>query len=291
LIIFLACLSALAQQTVDPLTGAVSGTPVPKEEPTTGPDLTKANELVSKRKYAEAEEALEELSAEFPDDPALLLMRGEVLLAMSEPAEALEFLGRGAEVDPDRPRMQFQLGTALASTGEEDAAFEAFGREIANNDEPEVLHLAHLNRSMLLAKKKDWPGAAAELEAVIELQPDKIEVFGDLASLYMEAGELDEASAVLERGAGAGFLSDLHYYSLGARLYRAKRYDESVAALERALEINPGLGRAERSLAACLDKLGREEEALEHLSRYLQLEPDAPDAERVAERIRLAEGN
>jgi len=217
-------------------------------------------------------------------------MRGELLLALQRPVDALPLLARAAELDPDRPRVHFQLGTAELAAGNDEAALAAFGHELEISQELQVLVLARLNRSMILQGDRKWTEAAAELEAVLALQPDKLEIWGDLAALYLQAGELDSAAATLESGSSAGFESAQHYYSLGARLYRKKRYDDAARAFVAALDIDDSLAAAEKSLGATLEQLGREKEAAKHLERYLELEPDASDRDKIAERIRQAGG-
>jgi tetratricopeptide (TPR) repeat protein len=250
-----------------------------------GPDLSAAQAKIREGSLAEAEEMLTALESEYPDDSALLLMRGEVLLALGRAGDALVVLERGASIDPQRPRLHFQLATALASTGDAERALEQFSMEIEVNQDPEVRTLAHLNRSMLLQQARRWDDAAAELEAVLSLQPQRAEVFGDLASLYIQAGDTAAAIDALERGKAAGFDSAAHFYSLGARLYNSKRYEDAVAIFSEALRVDPAMAEAERSLAAALERLGRDDEAREHLRRYLELRPDAPDAAAVSERL------
>lgn len=255
------------------------------EETPARADLTEANDLVRERDFAGAEEVLDTLAAEFPEDPVVHLMLGEVLLALGDPEGARDALATSAGLDPERPRVQFQLASALAALGETDAALEAFARELAVTEDAEIATLARLNRSLLLQRGGDLDGAAAELEAVLELRPDRLEVWGDLATLRLEAGALDAARDALDRGAAAGFASARHRFTLGAALYRADRHAEAVEAFRRALELDPGLADAERSLAAALDQLDRRDEAVAHLRRYLELRPDAPDRGEVEERI------
>ncbi len=253
-------------------------------------DLSEANALVRDRSYAEAAEVLERQRADHPDDPRLLLMLGEVLIATGEPSRAADVLRHCAEVAPGRERVEFQLGTALVALGRSDEALAAFGAELENTENPDVLVMARFNRSLLLQRAGRWAEAADELEQVLQFQPDRADVYGDLATLYLQAGDLDAAAHTLMRGESIGFRSAPHYFSLAGRLYGAGRYDDAAAAFRSAIAIDPSDARFEHGLGVALEKAGRKREAAEHLRRYLELRPDAPDREQVRAVIRSFEG-
>jgi tetratricopeptide (TPR) repeat protein len=263
----------------------------PAEELPPGADLSEARELVRAGDFARAELVLAEQREEFPDDPRLLLLQGEVLLALSQPARALPLLQEAAELDGDRPRVHFQLATALQATGDREGALEAFAKEIDINEDTQVRVMARLNRMILLEQEGELAEAAAELEAVVELDSTQIQAYGEMARFYIQAGELDAAAGSLETGLEQGFASAEHFYSLGAQYLGKKTFDAAIRAFRQALEIDPELAPAERSLAYALDQTDREQEALEHFRRYLELRPDAPDAAQVSQRIEAIQGN
>ncbi len=254
-------------------------------------DLSAANELLREAKYEEAELLLAELAESFPDDPALLLMRGEVLLAIGRAADALTVLEHGVEIEAERPRIHFQLASARAATGDVEGAVAAYGRELELNPDGDLQLMALLNRSLLLAKDRQWDAAADDLNEILARDAERREAYGDLATLYLEAGRADDAEQALARGLEAGFQSAAHYYSLGARFYSAERHEEAMKAFEIALEIDPTHARAVRSMAAALEKVDRGEEALEQLRRYLELAPQAADAAQIRERLKAAENH
>jgi tetratricopeptide (TPR) repeat protein len=272
---------------IDPLTGK----PIPAPEEPEGPpraDLTEVNELVRAQDYAGAESLLATLQGEFPDDPDLLMLRGELLLALRRPEESIEVLRKVAQLTPKRPRLQFQLGSALAATGQAEAALEAFGKETETSDDPQVLVFSHINRSMLFQERQDWAASATELEAVLVLEPQRTPVYGDLVAMYVQSDRLDAAVDALNRGDDAGFRSAGHWYSVAARLAKDEEYERCVRLFEKAIEIDPEHADAERSLAAALEQLGREDEAIPHLRRYLELKPDAQDAAAIKAKIEAA---
>jgi Flp pilus assembly protein TadD len=251
-------------------------------------DLAPARALVRDQKLDEAAATLEALRGEFPEDGALLLLLGEVHVASGQFDAAIDVLRRAAELEPERDRIHFQLGTAYANTGRRDEALEAFGAELTRSEDPQVLVLARINRSLLLQRANRWAEAAEELEGVLQFEPDRTNVYGDLASLCVQAGDADRARRALERGAAVGFRSAAHWYSVGARLFNDERLDDAAAAFEQALAIDPTRPDAHRSLAATLDRLGRGDDAATHYRKYLEFKPDAPDAEAI--RAKLGDG-
>jgi len=291
LTLLLLATAAVAQtEQRDPLTGKIVAVEEEPEQPARA-DLSDANDLVRAKDYAAAEGLLATLQQEFPEDPDLLMLRGELLLALRRPEEATGVLRKAAELEPDRPRLQFQLGSALAALGESDAALEAFGKEIEITEDSQVLVFSHLNRSMLYQQKKDWAASASELEAVLELEPQRTPVYGDLVAMYVESDRLDDAVDALNRGDAAGFGSANHWYSVGARLAKAEEYDSAADCFVKAIALDASHADSERSLALVLEKLDRDDEAIDHLRRYLELRPDDPDAEAITAKIEASGGN
>ena len=286
LTLLIAGLAPSEAQKIDPLTGKVTEqAPEPEPEAPVAADLTKANELVRKQKYAEAETLLAELQLEFPEDDRLLTMRGELLVALGKPKEAIPILTKVTELAPERDRVRFQLGSALASTGDPEAALEAFGGELDVSKDPQVRILSHLNRSALFQQKRAWSDAAAELTSALELDPSQKRGWTDLSSLRLEADDLEGAVAALEKAASFGYESVSHYYSVGARFFKEESYDRAISYFEKVLEIDKNHSRAVRSMAASLEESGNSSASIAQWKRYLELAPDADDADSVRQRI------
>jgi tetratricopeptide (TPR) repeat protein len=287
--------STLAQDpapVVDPLANETSVAEPEVDEPASPPgaDLSEATALIRANDLEGAEQVLAAQHDEFPDDPALLLLHGEVLLALGRFEEALPLLQRASELDGDRPRVHFQLATALKETGDVEGALAAFLREAEVNENPGVQRMARLNRMVLLSADRKWAAAAAELEEVLVLDPTNANDYGELATLYLQAGQPERAADALTRGLTQGFRSARHHYAVGTRFHEKEAYDKAIGAYRTAIEIDPTLAEAERSLAVALDLTERGDEALAHFRRYLELKPEAPDAERVSQRISELQG-
>ncbi|MDX1388541.1 MAG: tetratricopeptide repeat protein [Acidobacteriota bacterium] len=274
-----------------PVETPVEGTEEPVEVDPLEEDILNAKALVVEAKYAEAVAVLEPILEERGEDVDLLALYGEVLLADGSPDKAAPVLEKAIGIAPERPRLHFQLAAARLAIGNVDGAIEAFGAEIGVNEDNEIRFMAHMNRSILLDQKKRFAEAAADLEAAIAIKDDNAMAYGDLARLYLQADEMDDALEAMRRGEERGFRSGSLYFNAGARFYNAKDYEAAEAAFRKAIEIKPEMAEAHRSLASTLVQTDRSAEAAEHYRRYLELRPDAPDADEIRGHIESASNN
>lgn len=254
--------------------------------PAARPDLAPARELVRSGKLEEAALLMVDLEKKFPDDPSLLLLRGEVLNASGKFADAIVALRRAAQIAPQKPRIFFNLGAALAATGDSTGAIDAFAKEIENSPDAKVKALAHINRGVLYQKDKKLAEAAAEIEAALSLDPERHDAFGDLIEIYLELVRPDDAAGAVERADAVGVRSARYSYRVGAAYFNQKAFDKAIPFFQSALELQPDMAPAELALARSLDQVGRRPEADPHFRRYLELLPAAPEAGEIRKRLK-----
>src|SRR5262249_26926156 len=84
----------------------------------------------------------------------------------------------------------------------------------------------------------DWAGAEREFRRSIELSPDNAMAHRFYAHLLMAIGRLDDALEEAQRAAELDPLSGPSAYLPGFVLSCSRRYDEAVAVLKKALEID-----------------------------------------------------
>lgn len=99
-----------------------------------------------------------------------------------------------------------------------------------------------------------------------------------VASLYLDAGMMDEAVAEYRQSLRLNRESAPTHYNLGFALAARGRRDEAIAAFEEALRIDPDYAQAHNNLGALLQLVGREDSALEHYRRAVTLRPDNVEA-------------
>ena len=95
-----------------------------------------------------------------------------------------------------------------------------------------------------------------------------------VASLYLDAGQLDEAIGEYRQSLRLNGDSAPTHYNLGYALSVRGRRDEAVAEFEAALRIDPEYAQAHNNLGALLQIGGQPDAALAHFQRAVALRPD-----------------
>jgi len=174
----------------------------------------------------------------------------------------------------------FLCGVIAARNGEVTKAVDILERATeCAPDDPE--YRAELGKQLLVIHQPER--ALAQAELALTLAPSQIPTLNTLGTLFSHAGEhgkaLDcyqrAARALQQRPGGSASLSatwraDL-YFNLGASLQFAGRFDESEAAYEQAIALQPGFFKAHSALST----LRRQTPGSNHLERLAQLRDQA----------------
>ncbi len=121
---------------------------------------------------------------------------------------------------------------------------------------------------------EDIVGFEMELAA----DPDQVMMRDDVASLYLQFGQVDKAAEHYRESARLQPESPAAAYNLGTTLLQAGRLDEAAAHLERALRLNPDYALAHNNLGAVFRLQGRLGDAVRHFRRSLAIRPDDGEA-------------
>jgi tetratricopeptide (TPR) repeat protein len=132
----------------------------------------------------------------------------------------------------------------------------------------------------------DWPGAEADLQAALVLQPEDPLMLNYLGYSWIERGiHIDEGTDMIKRALAqrpeAGFIID----SLGWAYYQTGRYQDAVIELERALEVDPGNDEINDHLGDAYWQLGREREAVYQWRRALNFTENEERAEQIHKKL------
>jgi Flp pilus assembly protein TadD len=113
----------------------------------------------------------------------------------------------------------------------------------------------------LFQGRLDVRGARQPYQRSYELGAGDATVLGRYALYCALTGRADEAHAAMSRAVELDPLNPLVHRAQGSVLYAARRYQESLAPLQRALALNPNLANAQSAIGRALLQLGRVPEA------------------------------
>ena len=201
---------------------------------------------------AKAFETLRTAALAAPHSPEILLAMGEACRKKNAPSEALPYLRDAAAIEPDSPRVILPLAWTLYNLGRFSEALPALVQ--ARKSSPEHPEMALLHARVLLALD--------EKEAA-------------LPALQMaNRGQFTQALPYVQL---AETIRDLHSPRLNdspcggsAPENNSPDYPQAVAALRRALELEPGLASAQVLLAEMLYLTGEVQPAYDQFCKLAE---------------------
>jgi serine/threonine-protein kinase len=111
----------------------------------------------------------------------------------------------------------------------------------------------------------DWAGAEAAYKRALELNPNDADAYDLYGRMLGAIERYDDAVAMVERAQELDPLA--HRLDVATTLLRAGRYDEAVASAERAAELDPGHDRARATLGWAYFLRGEHDRGLRELEQ------------------------
>jgi serine/threonine-protein kinase len=212
----------------------------------------------------------------------LFLQGRQLLTPYTVPAMlgAVRFFERAIARDPGFALAHATLGlvTVELAEGGTIAPDAAYARaraaiESALQLDPE-LGAAYVTLGMLKAVREfDWEGAEAAFRRALELSPGSADCYDLYGRFLAGVARFDEAIAMLQRASELDPLT--HRIDLATTLLRAGRLEEGIARAEEATEVNPG-DRASATLGWAYFLAGRHREGIAELERAVATSPENP---------------
>lgn len=116
--------------------------------------------------------------------------------------------------------------------------------------------------------------ALRELGTALQLEPSNVEAFRGLGEAHRRQGRFDEAIAAYEKAVRLAPRDHTLHDQLGMLYYRTARYPEAAAEILESLRLAPDRAEGYRDLAAVYYMQGRLAEAAEALQKALAIRPD-----------------
>jgi tetratricopeptide (TPR) repeat protein len=129
-------------------------------------------------------------------------------------------------------------------------------------------------------QQQDVARAGAAIERRVRANLNDAAAHRELAGVYVKQGRQEEAFAELALAAWLDPDDPLTLVALGHSLMADQRDGDAVAALERAVTLQPGLREARYALAQALTRAGRRADARQQLAEFERLRAEATARER-----------
>jgi serine/threonine protein kinase/cytochrome c-type biogenesis protein CcmH/NrfG len=129
----------------------------------------------------------------------LFLKRGNARLAENVELAIRDFQA-AQELDPENHEIYFQLGRAYTKCGKYDDALNQYEQSLAlSGDNPD----AHFNLGYIFLARKEYASAAKEFEEAVKLKPPYLsDAYVNLGIAYYNGGHLEKGLAALKKALG-----------------------------------------------------------------------------------------
>jgi len=211
----------------------------------------------------EAERIYRRILAADPRVENAWLGLAELKLAQGHRREAIAIYREAAGHLPDSSIPYHLARLMVAEHGLEDLA------DILAEESAEVLY--HLG--VALSEAGQYDQATLVFKRIVEMQPQTVEQWTDLARYYIYLEDYDSATAVLSQAAEAMPDSSEIYLYWGMALESTEHYDEAIAVYQRGLEYLPDAVELYLYWGLALEQQDAWAEAIEVYSQALVASP------------------
>lgn len=173
--------------------------------------------------------------------------------ADADPSEAAQYFRAATSLQPDSMQGPFGLGLAELRAANFEAAIDPLRRAVELAPDDANTH-EYLARAYLAADRASE--AVEVLETAQERFPDNADIRTTRLNAYAVAGMTDRAIEEYEReiaeGRATGAEEAMIRYNYGSLLLSARRIDEAIEQLTRAVELDPQNADAQYNMGAAL---------------------------------------
>jgi adenylate cyclase len=133
---------------------------------------------------------------------------------------------------------------------------------------------AHVLLCELYIEKREYDKAIAEGERAVALNPGGTSVLNSYANSLNWVGKPEEAIPLFQKAIRLNpFGPSYLYFDLGIALMNARRLEEAVSALKKAIQLTPDYIMAHLGLAATYSMMEREKEARAEAAEVIRINP------------------
>jgi tetratricopeptide (TPR) repeat protein len=186
-------------------------------------------------------------------------------------------------------RAAFSEGATLSNAGKHDEAIAKFNEVLKEVPKcPEC----YIGIGASSAAKKDYAGSEAAYKKAIELDPNAIDAYNGLATIYNDQKKFSEAQAMSAEGmkratAGGGAGSADALYNAGVISWNANDFAKALEQFTAAVTANPNHAESHFMLGRVYLNLGKLPDAAKEFETYTKIAPNGPNAKEAASNFEM----
>lgn len=249
--------------------------------------ITLAEVFERSKQYEQAIDLLSKVPASSPLKRNAEIMIGFDYNALEKVDEARAHLSKLVKADPSDLDAVTALGNVLRAHKMFKEAADVYTQGIDTLKTPQPAHWQlFYNRGIALERTKQWPKAEADFKTALKLRPDQPAVLNYLGYSWVDQGmNFDEALAMIKKAVELeptdGYIVD----SLGWVYFKLGRFEEAVEELERAVDLKPEDPVINDHLGDAYWKVGRKLEARFQWNHAKERNPEPEDLQKILQKL------
>ncbi len=224
-------------------------------------------------------------------DPMLQAQLAVAFRESGRPDQALDAFERAWRLVPDNGRLALDVALARRAVRDDEGAIDAVEKAVELDPDSPMPHMI-LAQLYVDSDRVDYLVKAPALyRHVLELQPERAEVWLALARAYSQIAVRDEAEIALRRAIELGLDNPDVRFRLGQTLGKRQQFAAAEQEYDRVLAANPGAGGAHYLRGEARFNLNRFDEALEDFLAAIVATPGDPDPILAAVKVYMVQGD
>ena len=137
-----------------------------------------------------------------------------------------------------------------------------------------------LNRAISLIEKGRFDEAIAQLQKIIEKNPNYAPAYANLGTVYIGKRNLDKGIEAYKKAVEINPNDKSTHSNLGNAYTDLKKYDEAIAEHKKVIELAPNDAKAYTNLGTAFSQKGNIEEGINQFKKAISLNPYHPLARK-----------
>lgn len=245
--------------------------------------MTAGIQLEQQGDFEKAEAEYLTADAAYPYSPTLINNLAHTQYRLGKLDEALANYERCLAIDPGYSRAFNNLGLVMRDLGDSDSALVLFRKALAEVDftraAPDEVGQIWLNIASSWDYARQLDSAAAAYTEAIIAAPEWVKAFTQAGAFYGRHQGFRRADSLFLAARDLGKLTAADYFNWGLCLIGGERYEHGIAAMQRALYIDPALYQAKYCIGEAFHRQGGPVDSVKlYLGQALEMTPDYPPA-------------